>query len=143
MKIKQINPETLAKPRGYSQAISVYGSRQTIYIGGQNAIDENRNVVGKGDLKKQTEQVLSNIEKILLAVNGKIENIVKLNIHILQGQNPADGFQAFQQKCGNLQVPPAITVIFVAGLGNPEWLIEIDAIAEVEAKSIWELINTV
>ena len=125
----------MARPRGYSHAVSVSGNRQTVYIGGQNAIDENGNLVGKDDLKKQTQQVLSNIEKILRDANGKLENVVKLNIHILQGQNPVDGFQAFQQKWVNGQGLPAITVVFVAGLGNPEWLVEIDAIAEMPVRS--------
>lgn len=131
MKIDYINPDSMAKPRGYSHAVSVSGSRKTIYIGGQNAIDENGNLVGKDDFKKQTEQVLLNIEKILHDVNAGPVNIVKLNINCLQGQNPMDGFQVFQQKWGIGQVLPAITVVFVAGLGNPEWLVEIDAIVEI------------
>jgi enamine deaminase RidA (YjgF/YER057c/UK114 family) len=135
MNINFINPNDMARPRGYSHAVSVSGNRQTIYIGGQNAVDENGNLVGKDDLKKQTEQVLSNIEKILRDANGQLENVVKLNIHILQGQNPMDGFQAFQQKWGNAQGLPAITVIFVAGLGNTEWLVEVDAIAEIPIRS--------
>jgi len=136
MELKYINPENMAKPRGYSHAVSVSGNRQTVYVGGQNAIDENGNLVGKGDLKKQTEQVLSNIEKILQAANGKLENVVKFNIHILQGQNPMNGFMAFQQKWNNKKGLPAITVLFVAGLGNPDWLVEIDAIAEVETEPL-------
>ena len=36
-----------------------------------------------------------------------------------------------QPKWGNGQSLPAVTVVFVAGLGNPEWLVEIDAIAEI------------
>ncbi len=52
MNINFINPNDMPKPRGYSYAVSVSGKRQTIYIGGQNAIDENRNTVGKGDLNK-------------------------------------------------------------------------------------------
>ncbi len=74
---------------------------------------------------------MSNIEKILRDTNGKLENIVKFNVYILQDQDPMDGFKAFQQKWGNRQVFPAITVVFVGGLGNPEWLVEIDAIAEI------------
>ncbi len=58
-----------------------------------------------------------------------MEILSNLNIHILQGQNPQEGFQAFQEKFGDMQVLPAITVLFVAGLGNPDWLVEIDAIA--------------
>lgn len=131
MKINYINPNNMAKPRGYSHAISVSGNHKTIYIGGQNAIDENGNLVGKDNFKEQTEQVLTNIEKILEKSGAKLENIVKFNIHILQGQNPQEGFQVFQQKYGQTQNFPTITVLFVAGLGNPDWLVEIDAIAIV------------
>jgi len=129
MEIKHINPETMAKPRGYSHAISITGNHKTIYIGGQNAIDENGVLVGKNSLKQQTEQVLRNIEKILKSSGGNIENVVKFNINILQGQNPQEGFQAFQEKWDAKEKFPTITVLFVAGLGNPDWLVEIDAIA--------------
>jgi enamine deaminase RidA (YjgF/YER057c/UK114 family) len=134
MKISAINPGNMAKPRGYSHAISVSGERKTIYIGGQNAVDESGNTVGI-DLVEQTRQVLQNIEKILDASGAKPESLVKLAIHILYGQDPREGFQAFQEKWGTLQIPPALTVVFVAGLGHPEWLVEIDAIAEVAIES--------
>lgn len=128
-KIEYINPENMAKPRGYSHAVSVSGNYQTIYIGGQNAIDENGALVGKDNLKKQTEQILTNIEKILEETDAELENVVKFNIYLVPGQNPQEGFQVFQEKWGNNPNYPVITVIFVAGLGNPDWLIEIDAMA--------------
>ncbi len=131
MPIDYINPENMSKPRGYSHAIAVAGNRKTIYIGGQNALDENGNIVGKGSLKEQTEQVLANIQKILDKAGARLEDVVKFNIHILQGQNPQEGFGVFQQKWGASPNLPAITVLFVAGLGNPDWLLEIDAVAEV------------
>jgi enamine deaminase RidA (YjgF/YER057c/UK114 family) len=128
MTIDPINPETLAQPRGYSHAISVSGNHKTVYIGGQNAINQAGELVGKGNLQEQTLQVLSNIEKILQKAGGKLENTIKFNIYILQGQNPAAGFAAFQQKWKG-QTPPVVTVVFVAGLGNPDSLLEIDATA--------------
>ena len=131
MEINYINPENMAKPRGCSHAISVSGNYKTIYIGGQNAVDENGNLIGKNNLKEQTGQVLANIEKILEKSGAKLENVVKLNIHILHGQNPAEGFRVFQQKWGINQNFPTITVLFVTGLANPDWLIEIDAVVVV------------
>jgi enamine deaminase RidA (YjgF/YER057c/UK114 family) len=133
MKVDYINPENMSKPRGYSHAIAVSGDRKTIYIGGQNALDADGNVVGKGNLKEQTAQVLENIGKILNKAGAKLENVVKFNIHILQGQNPQEGFGVFQEKWGASPNLPTITVLFVAGLGNPDWLLEIDAVAEVPA----------
>jgi enamine deaminase RidA (YjgF/YER057c/UK114 family) len=130
MDLTYINPKNLATPRGYSQAISVSGNHKTIYIGGQNAIDQQGNIVGKNSLLLQTTQVLANIEKILQEADAKLENTIKLNIYLVQGQKPQEGFQAFQQKWGSSKVP-VITVVFVAGLGHPDWLVEIDAIAVV------------
>lgn len=127
--ITPVNPDNMAKPRGYSHAMAVEGNYKTVYVGGQNAVDEKGNVVGRGSLEEQTRCVLDNIEKIMAVAGGKLEDVVKLNIHILQGQNPGDGFRAFQQKWAGDARPPVITVVFVAGLGNPDWLVEIDAIA--------------
>jgi enamine deaminase RidA (YjgF/YER057c/UK114 family) len=98
MTIDPINPETMAAPRGYSHAIAIAGNHKTVHIGGQNAINQACELVGKGNLQQQTEQVLSNIEKIIQKAGGKLENIIKFNIYLLQGQNPAAGFAAFQQK---------------------------------------------
>jgi enamine deaminase RidA (YjgF/YER057c/UK114 family) len=131
MKITYINPSQLATPRGYSQAVSISGDYSTIYIGGQNAIDGQGNLVGKNSLKEQTRQVLDNIEAILNSVGGNFSNIVKLDINLLQGQNPQEGFTAFQQKLGTIQSFPAVSVRFVSGLGRPEWLVEIDGVAVV------------
>lgn len=132
MEIKHINPENMAKPRGYSHAISITGNHKTIYIGGQNAIDENGVLAGKDSLKEQTEQTLTNIEKILKSAGAKLGSVVKLNIYVSQGQNPQEGFQAFQEKWSDKENFPTITVLFVAGFVNPDWLVEIDAIAIIQ-----------
>jgi enamine deaminase RidA (YjgF/YER057c/UK114 family) len=135
MKIMHINPPQLVAPRGYSHAVSVSGDFSTVYIGGQNAIDGQGNLVGKNSLKEQTKQVLDNIETILASVGGNFSNLVKLDINLLLGQNPQEGFAAFQQKWSDNLNVPAISVHFVSGLGRPEWLVEIDAVAVVD-KSI-------
>lgn len=127
--VEYINPEGMATPRGYSQAIAVRKNHTTIYVGGQNAVDKNGLVLGKGDLKSQVEQALSNVETVLGAAGATLWNVVKFNIYLVQGQNPQEGFMVFAKKWGNYPNFPAITVLFVSGLGNPDWLIEIDAVA--------------
>jgi enamine deaminase RidA (YjgF/YER057c/UK114 family) len=129
LQVDYFNPAGLQKPRGYTQVISVSGPQRTIYVGGQDAVNEKGETVGKGSLRTQTEQVLGNIEKALAAADAKLENLIKLTIYIVAGQNPRDGFAAFQEKWQNKPNPPVITVVFVSGLGNPDWLVEIDAIA--------------
>lgn len=129
LQVDYINPAGLQKPRGYTQVVSVSGPHRTIYVGGQDAVNEKGELLGKGSLKAQTEQILGNIEKALAVADARLENLVKLTIYLVAGQNPLEGFMAFQERWQNKPNPPVVTVVFVSGLGNPDWLVEIDAIA--------------
>lgn len=129
--VEFISPDGLVKSPAFSHAAIVSGNVKTVYVGGQDAVDASGNVVGKGDLGLQTEQVLKNIQVILEAAGARPEHVVKWTIYILQGQSPQAGFEAFQRVWGAPPVPPLVTVVFVAGLGHPDWLVEIDAIAVV------------
>ncbi len=131
MKVEYINPEGLMKPRGFTQVVSISGPHKTIYVGGQDPVNEKGETIGKGSLKQQTEQILNNIELALRAAGAKLENAVKWNIYLVQGQNPQEGFEVFQKRWGNKPNPPAITVIFISRFVNPEWLAEIEATAVV------------
>jgi enamine deaminase RidA (YjgF/YER057c/UK114 family) len=129
--VQHLNPDGLHKHRAFSQAVVASGNVKTVYVGGQNAVDESGNIVGKGDIKTQSERTLKNLQTALAAGGAKLEHVVKWNIHIVQGQSPLPGFEAFQGVWGNRPNPPSITVVFVAGLANPDFLVEIDAIAVV------------
>src|SRR5215469_13814070 len=48
--VHHLNPETLHKNPAFTQVITVTGPAKTIYIGGQDAVDAQGNIVGKGDL---------------------------------------------------------------------------------------------
>ena len=131
MKVEHINPDGLHKPRGFTQVISVIGPHKTIYVGGQDSVNEKGETVGKGNLKQQTQQVSTNIEKSLEAAGAKLENVVKWNVYIVEGQNLREGFVAFAEKWGNKPNPPTLTGLFVSGLANRDWLVEMEAIAVV------------
>lgn len=128
-KIQHINPDGLSKNPAFSQIVATQGSGTTIYIGGQDAINTQGEIVGKGDIAQQTEQVMKNLQTALLACGATFENLVKLSIYIVQGQDLHIGFQASQFFFGNLTNPPVISVLVVAGLANPDFLVEIDATA--------------
>ncbi|WP_214659245.1 RidA family protein [Candidatus Formimonas warabiya] len=77
---------------------------------------------------------MENIQTALKACGASFENIVKLNIYLVQGQSALTAFQTSQQFFGTGSPPPAITVLFVSGLANPDFLLEIDAIAFIPDK---------
>jgi enamine deaminase RidA (YjgF/YER057c/UK114 family) len=128
---EHINPDGLFKNPAFPQIVTTRGNGKTIYIGGQNAVNQNLEIVGKNDLALQTEQVMQNLEIALKACGAAFENLVKLNIKIVQGQDITKGFEVSQKYLRQSSAQPVVTVLFVAGLVNPDFFIEIDAIAFV------------
>ena len=129
--VEHINPEGLSKNPAFTQVIAVTGPAKTIYIGGQDAVDASGAIVGKGDIKVQVEQVFKNLQTALTASGADLEHVIKWSIYIVQGQALRPGFEVSQRIWGGRPNPPAITVMFVAGLANPDFLVEVDAIAVV------------
>lgn len=130
-KIKHINPDGLMKNPAFSQVVTTHGSGKTIYIGGQNSVNANREIVGKGNIQAQTEQIMQNIQIALSDCHATFDNLVKLNIYILQGQDAYSAFQTSQKYLTQASNPPVISVLFVVGLMHPDYLLEIDATAFV------------
>ncbi|WP_439489953.1 RidA family protein [Algoriphagus sp.] len=127
--IQHINPDGLPKNPAFSQIVTIQGSGKTIYIGGQDAINEKGEIIGKNNIAEQTEQVMNNLQTALSTCSANFENLVKLTIYIVQGQDLYSAFQTSQKFFGQLSNPPVISVLIVAGLANPDFLIEIDATA--------------
>lgn len=127
--IEFVNPTELMKSPAFSQCAITKGSGNTIYIGGQNAVTKDQEIVGKGDIALQTKQILHNIEIALKSCNATIDDLFKLTIYIVQGQDVRKGFEGAQEFLKRLKNPPVITGVIVAGLANPDFLVEIEAIA--------------
>ena len=127
--IEFINSAELLQNPAFSQIAITKGNGNTIYIGGQNAITKDLEIVGKDNITIQTEYILKNLEIALHACNATLDDLFKLTIYIVQGQDVKKGFEGAQQFLKKLKNPPVITGVIVAGLANPEYLVEIEAIA--------------
>lgn len=129
MKVELLSPDGMHKNPAYSQVAIIEGNFRTIYIGGQNAVDKTGTLVGKGDIEAQAKQVLHNLELALQAADVTFEQVIKWNVYLIQGQSVEKAFQVFQGALSKLKKPPLVTGIFVAGLANPDFLLEVEAIA--------------
>jgi enamine deaminase RidA (YjgF/YER057c/UK114 family) len=125
-----LNPESLVRNPAFSQAVVVEGAAKTIYVGGQNGVRSDGTVVGD-TLAEQTRQALANLAAALAAAGATLKDVVRWNIAMVEGHNPAEGFAAFREAWGDPGDPPAISVHVVSGLANPRFLVEIDAVAVV------------
>jgi enamine deaminase RidA (YjgF/YER057c/UK114 family) len=129
--VQYINPYSLHENPAFTNVITVTGPVKTLYVGGQDAVDASGTIIGRGDLKAQAEQILKNVQSALAAGGAQLEHVIKWNLYVVHGQPLQEGFEAFQRVWGNRPNPPAISVMFVAGLAHPDFLAEMDAIAVV------------
>jgi enamine deaminase RidA (YjgF/YER057c/UK114 family) len=129
--VEHINPEHLHKNPAFTHVVSVSGPARTVYIGGQNAVNAFGDIVGPGDVGEQTEQTFRNLQTALEAAGADFEHIIKWTIYVVQGQPAEPGFAVFQKLWGRRPNPPLVSVIFVAGLAHPDFLVEIEAVAVV------------
>ena len=117
------------KNPAFSQAVSLEGATNMLYIGGQDGVTADGQLAGD-DFATQTEQAYKNVLEVLKAAKATQEHVVKLTIYVVQGQDIREGFAAAQKVWGTQ--PTAVSVVIVAGLAVPGALVEIEAIAALE-----------
>ena len=116
----------------YSHVVAASG-RRTIYTAGQVSIDEHGALVGPGDLAAQTAQVMRNIGQALAATGAGYADIVKITTYVVN-YKPEDRVVVGKARAPFFAsgTPPASTLVGVAALAMPEWLVEIEAVAVVD-----------
>lgn len=127
MTIEYINPDNMHRNPAFSQGIIVPAGARILLVGGQNAVDADGAIVGKGDIGQQTEQALANMLKVIDAAGGKLEGLIKVTLVIQHGVDIGPGFAAWMKVWGQRPNPPTVTALMVAGLAHPDYLIEIEA----------------
>jgi reactive intermediate/imine deaminase len=127
--ITRTNPPTLSTPTGYAHVVAVSGPVRTIYIAGQVSADARGNIVGGGDMKAQAEQVFKNLEAALTAAGARFSDVVKMNTYATDLANIQAVRDVRSRYFG--ETLPASTLVQVAGLARPEFLLEIEVIAAV------------
>jgi enamine deaminase RidA (YjgF/YER057c/UK114 family) len=129
--VRYIDPDSLNNNPAFTNVVVVEGNVKTVHIGGQDALNASGEIVGKGDIVAQVEQILANVRAALAAGGVGPEHIIKWNIYVVEGQSLQAGFAAFQNAWPETPNPPAITMVFVSGLAHPDFLVEMDAVAVV------------
>ncbi len=126
MSIRHINPGSLSVPPGYTHVVEVRGGR-TIYISGQVPLDKAGNLVGRGDFAAQATQVFENLNLALASVGATFENVVKITTYITD-MIKIQTLREIRSKF-YAENPPASTLVQIGKLAQPDFMIEIEAIA--------------
>jgi 2-iminobutanoate/2-iminopropanoate deaminase len=131
MTITYSNPTTIAEPDGhFSQAALVSASAKLLHISGQVPRGKNGDTVGAGDMTAQSEQVFENLRLILADHGATFADAVKATIFVTDMSRAGEVTTVRQRFYGDAK--PASTFVGVSALGDPDWLLEIELIAEVK-----------
>ena len=131
MPVEYLNPPSLCPTFGWTHVVSVSGGK-TIYISGQVAIDKNGEIVGKGDIRRQTEQAFENVRLALEAAGATFQQVVKTSLFVVGLKSDhVPIIREVRSRYVSAEHPPASTLVGVSALVGPDWLIEIEAVANI------------
>ena len=114
-------------PPGYAQAVKVTGAQTILFIAGQVAYDDNGNPAHGRDFPAQARAVFQALKAQVEAGGGTLDDIVKLNTYLTDIRYREELAPIREEFFG--KKAPAHTQIAIAALGQPDWLIEVEAIA--------------
>jgi 2-iminobutanoate/2-iminopropanoate deaminase len=118
-----VNPAALKQQSYYNHAVVKGGT--PVFLTGQVAWDRDGRVVGVGDIAAQIAQVWRNIDALLVELGAARTDIVKL-VTYATGRDFLPALHAERTRFFGEGPYPASTFILVAGLADPDLLVEID-----------------
>ncbi len=126
-----LNPSSLNPTNGFTHAVAATGGT-TIYVSGQVSVNERAEVIGVGDMRAQVERVFANLDAALAAAGATFRDVVKITYFVVD-LKPEDviHIREVRRKYLDAQNTPASSLVGVAALVVPEWLIEIELVAVV------------
>jgi enamine deaminase RidA (YjgF/YER057c/UK114 family) len=132
MKKQYTNPKELSTPRFYTHAVSAEGPGKLVYVSGQVSWDAGGNVVGKGDMRAQSEQVFRNVGAALKAAGAGWSDVIKMNGYMVGlSAERVGAYREVRQRYLQEGALPASTLVGVEALVHPDLLLEVEVVAVV------------
>ena len=119
-------------PSGSAPPLAPYSpgvkAGETVYVSGVLAMDANGNIVGPGDIKAQTQQVIESIRSVIEEAGGTLADVAFNQIFLADLNHYAEMNEVYGKYFG--ENSPARYCI-KAALVKPEFLVEISSIAHL------------
>ncbi|WP_427894115.1 RidA family protein [Kribbella sp. GL6] len=126
----QVSTAALRSPNGvFSQATTVEATGRLVFVSGMTARTPDGGIAGVGDVREQTRQVCENVKAAVEAAGGTLADVCRVDVYV---RNMEDFAKIHEVRAQYFTEPlPASTMVEVSKLANPDYLIEISAIAVV------------
>ena len=132
MPFELVNPAGLERPVGYAHIAKIIGGA-TVHVAGQAPFNSQGEVVGTGDFVAQFAQVMKNLKTAIEAVGGRPDQYAVLTIYVTDVR----AYHHNTKRLGSIyreifgKYFPAITLVEVKSLYNPDCMIEVSGIAVI------------
>lgn len=135
MKKRYLNPKQLFEPRFFTHTVAVSGGFTLAFVAGQVAYDRDGVVVGKGDIRAQSEQVFKSLSLNLEAAGAGWGDVVKMNAYMVHATPAAlNIYREVRSRFLDPKALPASTLIGIERLVHDDLLLEVEVIAAIAAK---------
>jgi len=125
-----LNPDTVAAPCNPTYSIAAIAeSKRLLFIAGQVAVDRSGETVGS-DIETQTRQVFENLRLILEAAGATLDDVVSTDVFLVDVARDLEGYMRVRREYFSDSPPPS-TLVEVSALVDPDYLVEIKAVAEL------------
>jgi len=119
------NPGVVHKPAGpYHHTVLVPENARWLAISGQVGMDREGNIAS--GVRAQSEQVFRNIAACLEANGMGKEDLIKVTVYLTDARFLAE-YRAARSAVFGDDIQPASTLLIVAGLASPDFLVEVEA----------------
>jgi len=131
---EQIRTGRVREPSGhFSQAIAVEAKGRIVFVSGMTARRADGSIAGIGDVEAQTRQVCENIKSALESAGGTMDDVCRVDVFV---RNIEHFEKIHKVRREYFKAPaPASTMVEVTKMVNPDYLIEINAIAVIQSSS--------
>lgn len=123
LEVVRSNPPAVRAPTGYTHAVQISGDYRRLIVSGQVGVALDGSVPSSGE--GQIAQAFANLRAILAANGMTVQNIVKTTAFLTDRGLLGSFRQARSAMFGDHA--PASTLLFVAGLADPAWVVEVEA----------------
>ena len=132
MSFKSINPESLGRPRGYSNGLLTTPGARLLFVAGQVGWDENQRLVGE-DFVEQFERALRNLLAVVQEAGGEPGGVARLVVYVTDKREYAARTREIGERWRALMGRhfPAMTLVEVSALLEDGAKVEIEGIAVI------------
>ena len=125
-------PWTLPATDGYHHVAGIAPGSRLVWTSGQLPLDAEGKAPRIDDWEGQTRQVMHNVGVALEAAGAAWSDVFKLTIFVVDNAELAT-VRAIRDEFVNIDNPPTSSLVQVAGLLDPAFLVAIEAVAAVAA----------